>query len=246
MLKKRIITAAILILAVVWGVFALPKLEFAIVSSLVLMLAAWEWSGLLGLKQIGWRLFYIGLLGALFVLTGFINLQFFYMRHKLNFFCKAGIGLLILVACWHGLIAVRANGPSYLLFVLVMIWLIDSAAYFVGKAWGKHKLARLISPNKTVEGALGGVSAAVIFALLISWTLPSLTILHHRYGVTVTLTLLTAMASIIGDLFESMMKRLAGVKDSGQLLPGHGGILDRIDSLIAAIPVFGLGLLIVL
>jgi len=152
---------------------------------------------------------------------------------KLNCFYRAMMGLFILLACWQGLIIVREHGPSYLLFMLVMVWIVDSAAYFIGKAWGKHALAVKISPNKTLEGAIGGVAAALIFA----------SIMHFIFHDLVLVTVLTALASITGDLFESMMKRLAGVKDSGRLVRGHGGVLDRIDSLIAAAPVFALGLI---
>lgn len=262
MLKQRIMTAAILIPLVLGAVLYLPAMGFAIGSALVLMLAGWEWSSLSGIKNFTGRLLYLGLLLLLFFATHFIDLQwilivtsawwllivplimirFFPDKISPNCFYKAMMGLFILVACWHSLIAVRENGPFYLLLLLVMVWVIDSAAYFIGKAWGKHPLAVKISPNKTIEGAIGGVVAALIFVLVIHLFFYNLVLLENQYWMTVLLTLLTAAASIMGDLFESMMKRLAGVKDSGRLVRGHGGVLDRIDSLIAATPVFALGL----
>lgn len=249
MLKQRIITAAILIPLVLGAVLYLPAMGFAIGSALVLMLAGWEWSSLSGIKNFMGRLFYLGLLLLLFFAIHFINSEWTLVAagvwwllvaplamikfFKFNFFYKLSIGLLVLVTCWQGLIAVREYGPSYLLFMLVMVWIIDSAAYFIGKAWGRHALAVKISPNKTLEGAIGGVAAALVFA----------SIMHFIFHDLILLTLLTALASITGDLFESMMKRLAGVKDSGRLVRGHGGVLDRIDSLMAAAPVFALGLI---
>ena len=262
MLKKRIITAAILIPIVLGAILYLPAMGFVIGSALVLMLACWEWSNLSGIKNFTGRLFYLGLLLALFFITSaippqwsqgilllasigwlFIAPVFMVKFVKLSCFYKASIGLFIFVACWQGLIAVHKYGPFYLLLLLLMVWAIDSAAYFIGKAWGKHKLAFKISPNKTLEGAIGGVLVSLIFCFFVTWIFPELLLLHHRYSVTGLLVLLTAIASIMGDLFESMMKRLAGVKDSGQLVYGHGGVLDRIDSLIAAAPIFAFGLI---
>lgn len=249
MLKQRMLTAAILIPLVLAAILYLPPMGFAIGSALVLMLAAWEWSSLSGIKKITGRLFYLAMLLLFFFVMHFINSEVLLVMasvwwlliaplamikfFKFNFFYKLGIGLWVFIVCWQGLIVVREHGTSYLLFMLVMVWIIDSAAYFIGKAWGRHALAVKISPNKTLEGAIGGVAAALVFASVMRFVFHDLMLL----------TLFTAFASITGDLFESMMKRLAGVKDSGRWVPGHGGVLDRIDSLMAAAPVFALGLI---
>ena len=257
-LKERVITAVILILLVIAGVLGLPVGGFAIGLACVLMLAAWEWSSLIGLKGAARRLLYTACLLSVFISIYYINLAnlkyiiwilvlvnmgWLYIALKIPSPLagegglkgrKGGIiGLLILSGCWQGLILVRSSGPFYVLFILIFVWIIDSIAYFVGRALGKHKLASKISPNKTIEGALGGMLAGLMFTLLI---------FYKQYGMGIlALAILSAIASIIGDLFESKMKRLAGVKDSGRLVRGHGGVLDRIDGLIAAAPVFALG-----
>jgi phosphatidate cytidylyltransferase len=132
-------------------------------------------------------------------------------------------------------LAMLALGPLEVLLVLVLVWIADTAAYFAGRAWGRRKLAPAISPGKTWEGAAGGLIGALAYAIIggfwiqeIAWT-PFL-----------AAAALLAMVSIVGDLFESAAKRQAGVKDSGSLLPGHGGILDRIDSATAALPLAAL------
>ena len=128
---------------------------------------------------------------------------------------------------------------SDLLYVMVSVWLADTGGYFAGKKWGKDKLAKVISPNKTWQGVYGALALTSIWAVLayllnINGSLSLLAWLG--------LTLVTVLISIVGDLFESLFKRAHQVKDSGNLLPGHGGILDRIDSLIAAVPIFVAGL----
>lgn len=131
-----------------------------------------------------------------------------------------------------------ASGPRWLLAALALVWAADSGAYFSGRRFGKRKLAPTISPNKTVEGAIGGLAAGVAVAVPLGlWAgataaqLPALALV----------AVLAVAASIVGDLVESLLKRQAGVKDSGQLIPGHGGILDRVDGVLAALPVFVIG-----
>ncbi|KKA45526.1 MULTISPECIES: phosphatidate cytidylyltransferase [unclassified Salinivibrio] len=126
-------------------------------------------------------------------------------------------------------------GAKLVLLVFVLVWCADSGAYFAGKKFGKHKMAPAVSPNKTLEGLLGGLSAAVG----VTWLGAHVLELHFaNLGILLAIAMVTALASVLGDLAESMFKRVAGIKDSGNLLPGHGGILDRIDSLTAAFPVF--------
>ncbi|MDO4708219.1 MAG: phosphatidate cytidylyltransferase [Pseudomonadota bacterium] len=158
-------------------------------------------------------------------------------------------GTLAVVPAWCALVVIHGNpdettliGPIprnhlWLLTALAIIWMADSGAYFAGRRFGRRKLAPVISPNKTVEGLLGGLIAAVlagvVFGLFAGITPEQLPWLALA-------ALLTALASVVGDLFESLLKRQAGVKDSGALIPGHGGVLDRIDSVLAALPVFAL------
>ena len=139
---------------------------------------------------------------------------------------------------WAGLILLKvfiAGGAALLLYLLLMVWAADTAAYFAGKSWGRRPLASRISPAKTQEGALAGLIAAIVIGL------GYVIVTDRAWGeawVFVLLSLITATVSIFGDLMESLLKRAAQVKDSGTLLPGHGGLLDRIDSLAAASPVF--------
>ncbi len=150
------------------------------------------------------------------------------------------LGGLLLAGAWVAVVGLHraSEGPALVLFLFVLIWLADSGAYFAGRAFGRHKLSPAVSPGKTWEGAAGGLAGALLAALVLvlggfAGALP--------LAAFVALSLLVALVSIGGDLWESRLKREAGVKDSGSLLPGHGGMLDRIDSLIAAAPVYALG-----
>lgn len=261
MLKQRLMTAAVLIPLVVLGILTLPHRYFALVLALIVALAAWEWGGLLkwstALKSGYVGLLLVVLFGVQYVPVGWI-LVFALLGWLLAAVWVIGfplgrsiwsarpvaalLGLFVLVPPWVALLTMRdmMTGPYIVLFLLTFIWLGDSAAYFAGRRWGKTKLAPQISPGKTWEGVYGALFAVAIYALTVQpWLAPQI-----QFGLFALLCLLTLLVSIIGDLFKSMFKRHAGVKDSGHLLPGHGGILDRIDSLTAAAPVFLLGLLL--
>lgn len=152
------------------------------------------------------------------------------------------MGALVLVAAWLSIVSLHAfepYGPRLVLFLMILIWVADSGAYFAGRAFGKSKLSPIVSPGKTWAGAVGAALGAVISAGVLVFTdaagpQPLLALMG--------LCVLVTAVSIGGDLWESRLKREAGVKDSGNLLPGHGGVLDRIDSLLAAAPVFALGI----
>jgi phosphatidate cytidylyltransferase len=150
------------------------------------------------------------------------------------------VGLILLVPTWAALVALYAHGPLVLLAVMALVWVADIAAYFTGRAFGRHKLAPTISPGKTWEGVAGALVGVMLFGLFVGARLP---IAHGLswFSLAVFLLLFTAF-SIIGDLFESLIKRQANMKDSSQLLPGHGGILDRIDSQISTLPLAALTL----
>ncbi|VCU72303.1 Phosphatidate cytidylyltransferase [Pigmentiphaga humi] len=144
-----------------------------------------------------------------------------------------------LLAAWSALIAGFGRGVVFLLTLLALVWIADIAAYFVGRAVGKRKLAPHISPGKTREGALGGVAGSVVFVLgsaCFPATFGAALVARWGWAGALAVAIVLAVLSIAGDLFESLIKRRAGVKDSSRLLPGHGGVLDRIDALIPVLP----------
>ena len=158
---------------------------------------------------------------------------------------KSIFGLLTLIPFFWGLVVLRSVnihhdfyfGAELLMYVFLLVWAADSGAYFAGKSFGKHKLAPNVSPGKTIEGFLGGLISALLIAYLASLFFE---ISAEKSTLFFIASLITTLVSALGDLTESIFKREAGLKDSGNLLPGHGGILDRIDSLTAAVPVFTL------
>jgi phosphatidate cytidylyltransferase len=147
-------------------------------------------------------------------------------------------GLLVLLPVWLALVQLRQAGPLAVLAIMAVVWLADIGAYFAGRRFGQHKLAPNISPGKTWEGALGGAVAVLAYGFLIAGHLPA-TLAGNPLLLLGVLILLSAL-SILGDLFESLLKRQAGLKDSSNVLPGHGGVLDRIDSLTSTLPLVAL------
>ena len=147
-------------------------------------------------------------------------------------------GIVVILPTWLALVQLRQLGGWALLAVMAIVWLADSAAYFSGRALGRHKLAPTISPGKTWEGAIGGALAVLIYGFLLSSKLPG-SLADNKLLLFVILALLAAI-SIVGDLFESLLKRQSGLKDSSNILPGHGGVLDRIDSLTSTLPLVAL------
>ncbi len=264
MLKQRIITAAILIPIVIGLLFFLPPPAFCILSALFMLAGAAEWVQLMKLSHTVYRLIYLFLMlctmfALLFVPTPLILtltacwwlvalvLVVLYPRGASywarNKIIKGCMGFMVLIPCWVALNYIRNqdSGIYIMLFLLVLIWGADTAAYFVGKKWGKTKLAPTVSPGKSIQGAIGAVVfAIVVTAIAGAISQPPAIVLMSAVGLSVT----TVLFSILGDLFESAMKREAGVKDSGYILPGHGGILDRIDSLTAAAPIYAFGSLV--
>lgn len=258
MFKTRLITALILIPIVVACIFFLPPMAFLTASLLVILLAGWEWSALSGIEHYGRRILYLALLATILVsflflpiilviilatiwwLLTIILMWIFPERsawgdHK---WIKATMGFFVLVPCWIGLIILQGYSPMVLMFCLVLIWSVDSAAYFVGRKWGQHKMIPKISPGKSYEGFFAGIVTSIIVGLIGLW------ILEIGQGGAILFLLICLLGggliTVLGDLFESMVKRKSHLKDSGGLLPGHGGILDRIDSMTSAIPFFAL------
>jgi phosphatidate cytidylyltransferase len=270
MLKTRIITAAILMAVLLPILFLLPSMYLSGFFLVALAVATWEWSRmiapdaqksawlyaafcliiilfLLGMQAITWQfsLLMIAVLFwffvAPFILAKGMNLSL----QKLKTFYSI-LGLIILPATWFALVFLRELGLVFLLSCMGLVWVADIGAYFVGKAFGKHKLAAQISPGKSIEGALGGLVLCYLYAFLCVLYLPFGDTLFGAWAIQlgwvpmfVMVTVLVAF-SIFGDLFESQLKRLAGVKDSSNLLPGHGGVLDRVDALIPTMPIAAL------
>ncbi|MBU0499618.1 MAG: phosphatidate cytidylyltransferase [Gammaproteobacteria bacterium] len=269
MLKQRILTAAILAPAVIAAILLLPNQVLALLLALVVLMGAFEWARLSGLASPLRQGVYVLLMAlalvaaewlrphqeGLFLLLACAVLWWLAVLVGLVLakpaeplppdafsLSQAVSGFLVLVPSWVALVELHANpkdGPALLLFLMVLIWGADSGAYFTGRRWGKTKLAPAISPGKTREGVYGASVGALLCALFfIAWApLGALNTLA-----VLSLCLTAALFSVVGDLFESLVKRRRGVKDSGRLLPGHGGVLDRIDSLTSAGPIFLFGL----
>ncbi len=262
MLKTRVVTALVLLAIFLPVTLFAPVGAFGALIALVVVFAAWEWARLL--KAGGpWPVVYALVTAAALAASTGIEVAGPLYRAAAIFWVCAGpfvllrkpvlaqgvwrqflfvAGIVIFVACWHALVSARIVGVPFVLSLLLVVWLADIGAYFAGKAFGRHKLAPAISPGKTWEGAAGGWVAGVIVAVAAVVTRvfePTLfTALMDHLGAARALLILTVLVvfSVIGDLFESAMKRQAGVKDSSGLLPGHGGVLDRIDALLPVLP----------
>lgn len=178
---------------------------------------------------------------AMFLVESYPNGDWLW-RHRL---VRSVMGWLVLATTWLSVVFLLtlANGALLLVLVVVAVAAADIAAYFSGRRWGRHKLAPSVSPGKTWEGMWGGLAAVMALTALVWFSLPR-TYTHMALPSLLIMGLAVGGASVLGDLTVSMVKRCSGVKDSGSLLPGHGGLLDRIDSLCAAAPVFALGLLL--
>jgi len=258
MLKARVTTALPLAILAVVLVFILPTTVFALLIGLLMLLGVWEWTALCRLDNIRSRLLilFVTLVSAALLwglsrpaVLWFLLLALSWWLWSLiqlstpvsdSRLLGAGRGLFIFVPAWFALQWLHqqtVSGPLLALSVLLIVWLADTGAYFVGRRWGSHKLAPRISPGKTIEGALGGLLVVLLYGLVSSYWLVT-TPTGLLWWLLICLS--SATFSILGDLVESRQKRFAGVKDSGSLLPGHGGVLDRIDSLTAAAPMFAL------
>lgn len=262
MLKHRLITSAVLIPLLVLAIWFFSVWAFAAFVGFIVAVAAWEWAGLLGIKSLMGRSVYTVLvigavIGAFYsqvnqVLFAALLMWVWAMMavfsaaiggSALGFqarWVKGLAGLLVLPACWVALNVLHASmvGPFWLLFCLMLVWAVDTGAYIVGRLWGKHPLASRLSPKKTWEGFFGGVALSLLVAVVVMFAFQ---VSFNQALWVYLLTLLTSLFAVLGDLFESLLKRQAGIKDSGCILPGHGGMLDRIDGLLAALPIFALG-----
>ena len=268
MSRIRIITGLALAPLAIAAVLWLPTPWLAVVVAALVLAGLWEWTRLTGLSEVIPRLGYVSanalmiaalawaagpnlfalkaaaLLGVAWWVLALLWLwRFDFGQADRNRFrmLKLLAGSLAAVPAWAAIVWLHQlpdHGPRWALFAVMLVWAADSGAYFVGVRIGKHKMAPKISPNKSWEGFWGGLAGASLIAIIgfkllgLDWSdLPAL----------VFLTLIAAMMSVAGDLFESLLKRHSGHKDSGRLIPGHGGMLDRLDSLLAALPVFMVG-----
>lgn len=258
MLKTRIITALLLVAGFIPLLFMASSTTWSVVTLIISLLAVYEWGGLVNLSKLTNIIytFISALFGMAFLFfmekNGFhwmiyqclfvfvVTLAFWVLITPVlltkivvinNKFLLSLIGIFILAPLWLALISLKAINPSLLLALLTTIWVADSLAYFSGKHYGKHKLAPSISPGKTWEGVLGALLGVTVFAaiLLLSHLVESWAIFPLFW--------IVALLGVIGDLFESLIKRQVNKKDSGSLLPGHGGILDRIDGLLPSLPI---------
>ena len=258
MLKTRIITALILIAGFIPALFLLPNTYWALAMLLISLLALHEWASMIKLSSMQRNVYLViaAVAGLIVIpLIEKVGFHVFFFKSLLVFFvtalfwlfvvpvwlktrcvvksklAMALLGLALIAPLWLALICAKSADPWLLLALLATIWIADSAAYFAGKNFGKHKLAPSISPGKTWEGVAGALIGVTIFGA----------ILYFSFGIH-TLALfpglwLVTLFGVAGDLFESMMKRQMNLKDSGSLLPGHGGILDRIDGVIPSFPI---------
>ncbi|MHB1359856.1 MAG: phosphatidate cytidylyltransferase [Rhodocyclaceae bacterium] len=260
MLKTRVVTALCLAAGFFAVLFLLPDTLVAPVFAAIAALAGWEWAGLMKPDKPGApsRFLFAGLV-LLICLTLWVtpdayapllwSLSVFFwlciaplwlLRRWRPGWLGYVLGLVLLVSAWAALMALYAHGPFVLVAVMALVWVADIAAYATGRTFGRHKLAPTISPGKTWEGVVGAVVGVLLYGLFVHVYLPEAQD-WARLPFFALLLLLTAL-SIVGDLFESLIKRQANLKDSSQLLPGHGGILDRIDSQISTLPLAALTL----
>lgn len=273
MLRQRVITALVLAAIFLAALFGLPAGYFSFFIGAVVLIGAWEWACLSGFTSVWQRSLYtlvilmllVGaaayfgfegeaspqlndkairdllLVGcgwwalALLLVQGYPSSSLLWGHRWLRLL----MGLMVLIPTWVALVYVRqqANGAWLVLMLMLVVAIADSGGYFAGRRFGRHKLAPAVSPGKTWEGFAGGFLANCLLALVLSQVLDISLLLM------LALVVPTSLVSVLGDLLESMVKRHAGVKDSGRLLPGHGGILDRVDGITAGAPVFAMALL---
>jgi phosphatidate cytidylyltransferase len=264
MLKTRIITALLLVAGLALILFALPPRAAVLSFAAVAALAGWEWGGLMKqdkpacvmyafvLLLFCWQLTVAvpELVPALLGISAvfWIAVVPLWLRFK---WTLAGndafgylLGALVILPMWAAMVALHAVSTWLLLAAMALVWVADISAYFSGRAFGRRKLAPTISPGKTWEGVAGAVVGVFIYAGVVLSFSPLAALLKDKpplaMPVIVLMLILLTAVSVIGDLFESLLKRQAGIKDSSNLLPGHGGVLDRIDALTSTLPLAAL------
>ena len=275
LLKQRIISAIVMAMVMGSAIILLPPELLGWVFAVLVLIGAWEYSAMAGLQRpVPRSLFTLGcalLMWASQYYTGVYTLAADELRLRDimglaglwwavallwvvaypasaalwgSVLMRIGMGLLTLVPAWLALVYLRGqeHGVALILLLIAIVVAADTGAYFAGRAWGDAKLAPAVSPGKSWAGFWGGLTASTALSILVwlqwwrgDWSL----------GALLSLVAVTSLASVLGDLVESMMKRQRGIKDSGTILPGHGGIMDRLDSITAAAPVFALGIILI-
>ena len=263
---ERIITALVLVTVVLLCMFATPS-EYPMLALMIMAagVGGYEWFKLMPRKSeqktnivLAWG---YGLVTALFaalalyfndlaillwcasILTWILSVYWVKSYPDYDGWYNSSLnilGLILISAAVTAIFALWQSSPWWLMYLFLLVWGADSGAYFVGRKLGRRKLAVHVSPNKSLEGLYGGVATAMLIVVVVSLNYLNLSLQQHL--VFLVLSILTVFSSVLGDLFESMIKRRAGIKDSGRILPGHGGVLDRIDSLLAAAPIFAAGM----
>jgi phosphatidate cytidylyltransferase len=263
MLEKRLITGFMMAVVIAAAALWLPNLTLAALLLVVVLMGGWEWAALTGLGHVMARITFLIALGVCAWLAWLVTVSHqtplvilgaalwwvivvvilgFYQPHSPATLTRQIslqiAGLFTLVPAWLAMVRLHDIQPTMLLFLFVLIWGADTSAYFIGRLFGKTQLAPELSPGKTREGLWGALALTLVLGTLGAFGFNFPPILRFYF---IGLCLVTTLFSVAGDLFESLLKRRSGVKDSGNILPGHGGVLDRIDSLTAAAPVFTLG-----
>ncbi|MCX7945828.1 MAG: phosphatidate cytidylyltransferase [Hydrogenophilus sp.] len=258
-LVKRTATAAVALVLFLALLFGAPPLAWAFFVVAMVGVAAWEWGQLTGLSRVEaigfavlvtvatavlWRVSGIAIgivdrtvagavvLPALFFWVGIAPLLMGRRIPGLRGWVGLMVGATVLVAAGIAMLGLSAQGPGVVLAAVTLVWVIDTAAFFVGRRYGSRKLAEHISPNKTWAGLYGALGAGTLYGVILY---PLLGDASGFWGWVGAMTGASALG-VIGDLWESWLKRLAGVRESGHLLPGHGGVLDRVDALVAVLP----------
>ncbi|TAN07443.1 MAG: phosphatidate cytidylyltransferase [Rhodanobacteraceae bacterium] len=271
MLKQRVITAIVLTPLILALIFLTKASVFATLLGLIFLLGMWEWTRMAGVRGrplravclLGYAILFallwhlcktpwwwlpvlIGLVWWLLALLWLTRNHFASQTSRGHALLKLVAGALVVVPAWCALVVMHGDmaqpdtghGPWWVVFFACIVFGADIGAYSAGRRWGHTKLAPAISPGKTREGVYGALVCSGIVGLIGGALLK---VPAKLLPAIVVLALLTVLFSIVGDLFESLIKRHAGVKDSGALFPGHGGVFDRMDSIVAALPIFVLG-----
>ncbi|MEJ2139597.1 MAG: phosphatidate cytidylyltransferase [Gammaproteobacteria bacterium] len=254
-LAKRVVTAAVLLAVLGYTLFYLPAFASVLLIGLFLLMGSWEWSGFFAARNVSTRLGYVLVLlllafGAWFLLRAgnaadsmlviavvcwSVMAGWLIIRQAISSSVGCALfGVIALLSAWYAVLRLFAmsDGAALLVWVVGIVAAADIGAYFTGRSFGRRKLAPLISPGKTREGLVGGLLCGSIAGSVGAWLLGFAPLAFFVAGA------LIALISVVGDLTVSVFKRNAGLKDSGWILPGHGGVMDRIDSLIAALPLF--------
>jgi phosphatidate cytidylyltransferase len=265
-LRQRVMTALVLAPLAVAAIVLLPTGAIAVIAAAAFGMALWEWTRMIGMASqvtrgvalvafaallgllwwqrdtaVGWGVVVAGAAWWLLALVWLRHFSFAASPTPENVAIKLAAGAVAIAPAWAALLHIHGGEPRghlWTLFALLLVWAADTFAYFAGRQWGRAKLAPRISPGKTIAGAWGALGGTVLVAVVGGWLLGERGV---ALALLIVVALITTAFSIVGDLFESLIKRQGNTKDSGSLFPGHGGLFDRLDSVFAALPVFAVG-----